>query len=556
MGTGTRKRLWLGVAGVAAVASLGLAVGWVALSAGSDDDPGPWQPEGTVTVSIPGTPTATATPDLGARPINVGPDLDFPPDTEMLFVLGPWGKDGGPFSVQRVYRIGAGPVQREVLFPPEAVRGDGYAPNTGASVFPTEFAVHPTTKLLFASVCYGDACGLLGTADEFPMRTVFYESRDGGASWQRVLEKEGRWWLRGVHRDQLLAINYDGAEPPGVLLPSGDPFTWPDDLTPWEDGPLYANQSVLYSTPEGDRLVNSTRGVEFRPDIPIDFHLFRAAPLGEKLPVVAAFNETFDEENYDPSRPMPRLRSFVGLFGFEGDVRALYEVPEGAGVSDFTAWLDPTHILGTFSYDSRPSTCTAGGTNSGAVPAVFDTETATLRFIPYPFLDPECPGGSHKVVAVRQGDLARVNTPGDCLNVRELPGRDAPIVTCLPHGAIVQNQGTLWDGRWTDVRLFDSREGYVAVDYLDKGARTRLPAAAVEVLEANLPSSPDRIVGACISFDELPTEGWCYMDVTAEGDTVRLKLGVVASDYVFDVTMRRNEDGAYTLVSIVQIEGG
>jgi hypothetical protein len=45
------------------------------------------------------------------------------------------------------------------------------------------------------------------------------------------------------------------------------------------------------------------------------------------------------------------------------------------------------------------------------------------------------------------------------------------------------------------------------------------------------------------------------MDVEVEGDTVRLKLGVVASDHVFDVRLRRNGDGSYTLVSMVELKG-
>jgi hypothetical protein len=77
----------------------------------------------------------------------------------------------------------------------------------------------------------------------------------------------------------------------------------------------------------------------------------------------------------------------------------------------------------------------------------------------------------------------------------------------------------------------------------------------MEALRENLPPGPARIVGACIDYSETYTEGWCYMDVEVEGDTVRLKLGVVASDHVFDVRLRRNGDGSYTLVSMVELKG-
>ncbi|MGH2610540.1 MAG: hypothetical protein ACRDHF_15780, partial [Tepidiformaceae bacterium] len=67
--------------------------------------------------------------------------------------------------------------------------------------------------------------------------------------------------------------------------------------------------------------------------------------------------------------------------------------------------------------------------------------------------------------------------------------------------------------------------------------------------------APDRIVGPCIDFDDTPTEGWCYQRVEVEGDTVRLELGIVASDHLFAVILRRNADGSYALVSMVKLTG-
>lgn len=57
-----------------------------------------------------------------------------------------------------------------------------------------------------------------------------------------------------------------------------------------------------------------------------------------------------------------------------------------------------------------------------------------------------------------------------------------------------------------------------------------------------------------MDYSETYTEGWCYMHVEVEGDTVRLKLGVVASDHVFDVTLHREADGSYTIVSMVELK--
>ncbi|MGH2609535.1 MAG: SH3 domain-containing protein, partial [Tepidiformaceae bacterium] len=518
---------------LAAVAALAVAVGasFALLSSSRGDPLGSAQPDPPTESNLTATPGASPTPDVGARPVTVGPDIEFPPDTAMWVVLGPWGKGTGPFSILRAYRIGEDPVQMEVLFPPAAVEGNGYAGNVDAAVVPTGFMVHPTTDALVAAICYGEGCGHEGGPNGLPARTVFYESPDGGSSWSQTYEREGEWWPVTFHREQLLARDYSGSEPGGVLVPSGEPFTWPEGLEPWPGPPLFPGGDARYSDSNGDSIVNDVPAVEFRPDVPIDFRLTLVHPLKEGMFFAAAFLEKFDEEGYDPSTPFPLQRSFLGLFGPKGVVRELYELPRSTGATGFAGLLDTdrTHALGTFSYTDRPATCTSGGTNSGSAPAIFDTETGVVQFIPDPFLNPACPGGSHTVIAFQQGDLARVDTPGDCLNVRELPEASAPIITCLPHGAIVRNQGALWHGQWTNVTLFDGREGFASVEYLDKGARRRLSSAAIDVLQANLPSAPDRIVGPCIDFDDTPTEGWCYQRVEVEGDTVRLELGIVAS---------------------------
>jgi uncharacterized protein YraI len=59
-----------------------------------------------------------------------------------------------------------------------------------------------------------------------------------------------------------------------------------------------------------------------------------------------------------------------------------------------------------------------------------------------------------------------------CLNVREEPSRAAPIVTCLPDGAIAGTDDFLQDwiseepSTWMHIRTDDGVEGWAHADYL------------------------------------------------------------------------------------------
>ncbi len=464
------RALWVVslVAGLAAV-----AVGVIALlRTGDSNTSAPTTAFGdpSRTSTAAGTPTPTVTPGISATPITVGPDIDFPPDMMMLVVLGPFGKGAGPFSISRAYRLGDDLVQLEVLFPPEAVAGGGYAGNVTDDVWPTGFMVNPLSRSIVAAVCYGTGCGHEGGTGGESARTVFFESRDGGSSWSEVDAFEGEWYPRAIDRDRVIAVNYAGSDPEARLVPGGEPFVTPPGLFLMSGPPLLPGAGALFISPDGQSIVNDISGVEFRPDFPAPFALGPVARLTDFLPIAAVIRERNDEP-YDPRFVPRRLRSFLGIYGGRGKQRELFELPENLGVASVARQLENGQLLATFTFWDRPATCTSGGTSAGAVPALFDPRNARVQFIAVPFLDPGCPGGSQEVIAVRQGHLARVDTPGDCLNLRERPEADAAVIACVPHGTIVENDGTVWYDRWTDVTLFDGREGWATLAYVDAGSR-------------------------------------------------------------------------------------
>lgn len=69
------------------------------------------------------------------------------------------------------------------------------------------------------------------------------------------------------------------------------------------------------------------------------------------------------------------------------------------------------------------------------------------------------------------GSFARVNTPADCLNVRETPSATSPILTCLADGVLVQllpsppiDPAPVYNR----VQLPDGRTGWAAIDFLQQ----------------------------------------------------------------------------------------
>jgi uncharacterized protein YraI len=64
------------------------------------------------------------------------------------------------------------------------------------------------------------------------------------------------------------------------------------------------------------------------------------------------------------------------------------------------------------------------------------------------------------------GDTVVVTGTGDCLNVREGPGLEAPAVDCLPDGTdVVLAQGPIEQDGYLWWRL-EGRAGWVAADWL------------------------------------------------------------------------------------------
>lgn len=103
--------------------------------------------------------------------------------------------------------------------------------------------------------------------------------------------------------------------------------------------------------------------------------------------------------------------------------------------------------------------------------ALIDLATRTIH--PVPELTPGAPGSpgiQSFVVAAQTGEFARVDTGGDCLNVREKPAASAPSLGCFRDGVLLRIlPGSVpeADGiTWQPVATPGDQVGYASAEFL------------------------------------------------------------------------------------------
>jgi hypothetical protein len=107
----------------------------------------------------------------------------------------------------------------------------------------------------------------------------------------------------------------------------------------------------------------------------------------------------------------------------------------------------------------------ADGVSEGVAPAIFDPATGQVHVIAEM---KESYVGNH-VLAATEGPFLRVNTPGDCLNIRASIGLDAPVLTCAADGVLLEDRQDVWerDGvTWLAVSTPEGEPGWAAAEYL------------------------------------------------------------------------------------------
>jgi DNA-binding CsgD family transcriptional regulator len=425
---------WIVAGSVAVTLAVAFAVGVVLIARVGDHNDSPAQsssdaPETPVATASTATPSPTPTAFPDARDVALVDDIPLPPSTMLLIGESGYGHGvGGIFQLRRVYRLGLGDVHDDVLIPIEEITGKGR--------LITGIVPGPQGALMM-SRCEGAPCVNEGTVKD--VVTVFLRSDDGGVTWREVYRREGRWWVRAAGFDQWYAISFaEGA--PVIAVPSGadvprppsaDAISLPVDGNFWLHGGL-----PVFVDGSGDPVLDS--------GLTADFHV--SGFLRGRGTVFAA---TRDEDGVSTGYIVARDQLYAGV----------YRLPRWV---ELVALIEPNRVVVNLDFTGK----TGCGEAAGQAPAIFDFNARTLAFVAELFT-PECRGGAYSALAVRQGIDARVETPGDCLNLREEPSEEAAVVTCLPHGTLVGIRlGLEPSERWWPVQSPIGLSGWVDSAYL------------------------------------------------------------------------------------------
>lgn len=311
--------------------------------------------------------------------------------------------------------------------------------------------------VIFLSLCLGDQCSLEGEPKQ--VRTQIYASRDGGVTWNEEAELDGEWWVRGAANGTALAINFAGDNPTWKLLPANVPVSPPPGAAPCCQA-FGISGAFAWSAQNANALIaaDGARLSRFSaPPGPGSPRVSSALVVGSNLAVTWSSPATSE--------------TFLGLFDTSGsEVGQPVRVPPGL---DLRTPFDNSLFIATVDY-KRPAEERCGGTAYGADPVIVDLNADTYAFIHDPFYDPACSHGTQRVITAFPG-TARVNTPGDCLNVHDGISTSAPIITCLRDGVLVRVLGRPpadppppdYDS-WIAVQLPDGRRGWVRKAYLEQ----------------------------------------------------------------------------------------
>lgn len=379
-------------------------------------------------------PTASPpTPSPGARDVTMAPDGGLPHGSALLIGTSSFGKgSAGFFRLRKVWQLNSAGATGST----EVIPWNGSPDPNRSNILGVAQSEDGT--VLWMSRCAGAGCSTEGPKPG--TTTTFLRSLDGGASWQEVLRRDGAWWLRAAVGEKGYALSFDGA---GAVLevPSGDGVTVP------------AGAEAIYILPYQGKLAWVSQDGRFL----IDGAGTAVAPF--TIPATL----TLTGESARWTTPAAALSAWGLNARYVAIVKdgsatpvAILRMPIGATLA---GWLDEDTLVFTADY---PGTCTGGNTVGGSLPVLLSIGAATARFVTGPLLNCDSAGGQI-VLAAWSGLSGQVHTPGDCLNLRQRPEADAPVLECMADGVLVQVIGK--DGvpaGWLPVTAPSGASGWVS----------------------------------------------------------------------------------------------
>ncbi len=383
------------------------------------------------------TPTVLVVNGISAPEMKVTERTTFP-ESLVLYVLNTGiapdpGQGNGLF---RVYRL-AGKTYSERVFPP---------PGWTAQIMSA--AAAPDGSDIVVATCTRGTC--LGRGVDADSEATYYRSRDGGITWAVDFRLARGTGVYGVsHGRMLVAQAEPNATARWMVVEDGGPR----ELTP-------PTLNLRY-TPLPPYLGSDGKV----------FWLTDTAVLDEDgkflfaLPITGALSLTANPAGWVLSwASRGEAPNITFLVGPQGEMMRAFSsrgmVFPGAFVSD---------IVGAGTANAGSSAAIGSGL-AGApgqrLPVIINLGVGTLEVLTDPFVEAPFRGQSNRVIAARFEAFVRVNTPGDCLNIREGPSVEAPILACVPDGVLLTPGGAPSPPGFFSVQTPGGTFGFASSDYL------------------------------------------------------------------------------------------
>ncbi len=399
------------------------------------------------TPSTPSPPAPTMIP--GARDPVFAPDAPFPESVALIVETGCWQCDGPATGLYRVYRDPTGGLRIDSL-------GERIRQVQDFRHFLT-FDASTDGSRLTASVCISGECGDVAVPVEPPITGKFM-SDDGGMTWT-ALEVEGG--VVAVLRERVVLRQRTGpgdADGRFVEYPSGseiarpflaDPTLWPFAFVPNE---------LRWLANDGRALVREDASVSYIFGQHDDTSIAKDARIRDAylaqdesslfLTIIPGGFTTGEIYLALTGTNDPRVRSLMRLGDF------LYA---GAALDGATLLANITSPAPEYIF----------------LPSLIDMDAFTISPIRDPFAtDDRFKGGRNYVRAIARGPFARVNTPGDCLNIRATTSVDVnvPPLACAADGVLLEDLAITLeeDGRvWRSVLTPSGIQGWADAAFLE-----------------------------------------------------------------------------------------
>jgi len=397
---------------------------------------------------------------IPVRTWKVNAPAQLPQGVALFVEKGCWGCEGYSTGLERVYRDAAGTVHTDTVF-----SGAFLSVSFSADAFEA-----------YATVCI-DVCGPLGPPAT-GSRTTIYHSVDGGITWTaegtvdgiaNVLLDGSHWVLYQYIFNGGDSVTYRFSEYPGgtaIVPPAG---TGPGLAIPGSQmlfaDPTYAH----YLNPDGSPFLGGLPG-QLGDELDVNYGLTPVARLGSG-DVAVRWQHPIDR-SVGPSS-VPR----IGIV----QNSTLMDVIEPARVGpnvDIGVLLGDGRIFGNADLARidvpRAKAVTPNDVVAPHLPVLIDLVAGevTPLLLYGDYLFDGAYAGRNIVVAAQLGPFARVNTGGDCLNVRRSTSTSSPTVGCFKDGILLRwlggNDLTAEGISWVQVMTPDGNRGWASAEFLQR----------------------------------------------------------------------------------------